>query len=414
LDYQSLFKEHVNQLKAENRYRVFANLERKAGEHPHAIWHSDSGPKDVIIWCSNDYLGMGQSKKSIKAMTDSVNNHGTGAGGTRNISGTSHTIVSLENELAALHSKERALVFTSGYVANEASISAISALLDDPVIFSDSMNHASIISGIRYGRAEKIIFRHNDTEHLETLLKAQPFSRHKLIIFESVYSMDGDVSPILEIVNLAKKYNAMTYLDEVHAVGMYGSKGGGIAQQEGLESEIDVLQGTLGKAFGAMGGYIAASDAICDAVRGYGSGFIFTTAMPPALAAAALTSVQHLRQSQIERNAQQRQSKQLKKRLYEYGMPFLTGNTHIVPVMVGDAAKCSQISKILLEKYGFYIQPINFPTVPKGTERLRITPGPLHSDKMIDDLVIALSQTFKEVKPPSLVSTNSDNQALTA
>ena len=414
MDYQSLFKEHVNQLKAENRYRVFANLERKAGEHPHAIWHSDFGPKEVIIWCSNDYLGMGQSKKSIQAMTDCVNSHGTGAGGTRNISGTSHTIVSLENELATLHSKERALVFTSGYVANEASISAISSLLDDPVIFSDSMNHASIISGIRYGRAEKIIFRHNDTEHLETLLKAQPFNRHKLIIFESVYSMDGDVSPILEIVKLAKKYNAMTYLDEVHAVGMYGSEGGGIAQQEGLESEIDILQGTLGKAFGAMGGYIAASDAICDAVRGYGAGFIFTTAMPPALAAAALSSVQHLRQSQIERNAQQRQSKQLKKRLREYGMPFLTGNTHIVPVMVGDAAKCSQISKILLEKYGFYIQPINFPTVPKGTERLRITPGPLHSDKMIDDLVIALSQTFKEIKPPSLVSANVDNQALSA
>ena len=414
MDYQSLFKEHVNQLKAENRYRVFANLERKAGEHPHAIWHSDFGPKEVIIWCSNDYLGMGQSKKSIKAMAESVYSHGTGAGGTRNISGTSHTIVSLENELAALHSKERALIFTSGYVANEASISAISSLLDDPVIFSDSMNHASIISGIRYGRAEKIIFRHNDTEHLETLLRAQPFGRHKLIIFESVYSMDGDVSPILEIVKLAKKYNAMTYLDEVHAVGMYGNEGGGIAQQEGLESEIDILQGTLGKAFGAMGGYIAASDAICDAVRGYGSGFIFTTAMPPALAAAALSSVQHLRQSQIERNAQQRQSKQLKKRLREYGMPFLTGNTHIVPVMVGDAAKCSQISKILLEKYGFYIQPINFPTVPKGTERLRITPGPLHNDKMIDDLVIALSQTFKEIKPPSLVSANVDNQALSA
>ena len=414
MDYQSLFKEQVNRLKTENRYRLFAELERKVGEHPNAIWHSDSGPRDVIIWCSNDYLGMGQSKKSIAAMTESATSHGTGAGGTRNISGTSHTIVALESELASLHRKERALVFTSGYVANEASISAICALLEDPVIFSDSMNHASIISGIRYGRAEKIIFRHNDVNHLEALLKAQPFERHKVIIFESVYSMDGDVSPIAKITDLAKKYNAMTYLDEVHAVGMYGSEGGGVAQQEGLESEIDILQGTLGKAFGTMGGYIAANDSICDAVRGYGSGFIFTTAMPPPLASAALASVRHLRQSQMERNAQQRQSKRLKRRLLEYGMPFLTGNTHIVPVMVGDAAKCSEISQMLLDKYGLYIQPINFPTVPKGTERLRITPGPLHSDEMIDNLVIALSKTFNEVKPPSVASPNANNQAISA
>ena len=414
MDYQSLFKKQVDQLKAENRYRLFASLERKVGEHPNAIWHSDKGPKNVIIWCSNDYLGMGQSKDSIKAMTNAAVKHGTGAGGTRNISGTSHAIVSLESELAALHRKERALVFTSGYVANEASISAISSLLNDPVIFSDAMNHASIISGIRYGRAEKIVFRHNDVNHLEALLKAQPYERHKVIIFESVYSMDGDISPIAKIVELANKYNAMTYLDEVHAVGMYGNEGGGVAQQEGLESDIDILQGTLGKAFGTMGGYIAASDAICDAVRGYGSGFIFTTAMPPALAASALASVKHLRRSQIERNAQQRQSKRLKKRLREYGMPFLTGNTHIVPVMVGDAAKCSEISQILLESYGFYIQPINFPTVPKGTERLRITPGPLHTDKMIDDLVIALSKIFKEVNPPSVVPTNLKNHAISA
>ena len=414
MDYKSIFKEQVNRLKTENRYRLFAELERKAGAHPRAIWHSDAGPREVIIWCSNDYLGMGQSKKSIQAMTESAMNNGTGAGGTRNISGTSHAIVALETELALLHRKERALVFTSGYVANEASISAISGLLDNPVIFSDSMNHASIISGIRYGGAEKIIFRHNDVEHLETLLKAQPYERHKVIIFESVYSMDGDVSPIEKIIYLARKYNAMTYLDEVHAVGMYGSEGGGVAQQEGLESEIDILQGTLGKAFGTMGGYIAASDAICDAVRGYGSGFIFTTAMPPPLASAALASVQHLRQSQMERNAQQRQSRRLKKRLREYGMPFLTGNTHIVPVMVGDAAKCSQISHMLLDKFGFYIQPINFPTVPKGTERLRITPGPLHSNEMIDDLVVALSKVFNEVNPPSVASPNANNRAISA
>ena len=414
MNYKSIFKEQVNRLKTENRYRLFAELERKAGAHPRAIWHSDAGPREVIIWCSNDYLGMGQSKKSIQAMTESAMNNGTGAGGTRNISGTSHAIVALETELALLHRKERALVFTSGYVANEASISAISGLLDNPVIFSDSMNHASIISGIRYGGAEKIIFRHNDVEHLETLLKAQPYERHKVIIFESVYSMDGDVSPIEKIIYLARKYNAMTYLDEVHAVGMYGSEGGGVAQQEGLESEIDILQGTLGKAFGTMGGYIAASDAICDAVRGYGSGFIFTTAMPPPLASAALASVQHLRQSQMERNAQQRQSRRLKKRLREYGMPFLTGNTHIVPVMVGDAAKCSQISHMLLDKFGFYIQPINFPTVPKGTERLRITPGPLHSNEMIDDLVVALSKVFNEVNPPSVASPNANNRAISA
>ena len=414
MDYETLFKEQVNRLRTENRYRLFAKLERKAGAHPRAVWHSDTGPRDIIIWCSNDYLGMGQSKKSIKAMTESATNNGTGAGGTRNISGTSHAIVALETELALLHRKERALVFTSGYVANEASISAISGLLVNPVILSDSMNHASIISGIRYGGAEKIIFRHNDVEHLETLLKAQPYKRHKVIIFESVYSMDGDVSPISKIVDLAKKYNAMTYLDEVHAVGMYGSEGGGVAQQEGLESKIDILQGTLGKAFGTMGGYIAASDTICDAVRGYGSGFIFTTAMPPPIASAALASVQHLRKSQIERDAQQRQSRRLKKRLCEYGMPFLTGNTHIVPVMVGDAAKCSKISHMLLDKYGFYIQPINFPTVPKGTERLRITPGPLHSDEMIDDLVVALSKVFNEVNPPSVVSASANKRAISA
>lgn len=414
MDYQSLFKKQVHQLKAENRYRLFAALERKVGEHPHAIWHSDKGPKDVIIWCSNDYLGMGQRKESIQAMTNSAVSHGTGSGGTRNISGTSHAIVSLESELAALHRKERALVFTSGYVANEASISAISSLLDNPVMFSDSMNHASIISGIRYGRAEKIVFRHNDVKHLEALLKAQPYERHKVIIFESVYSMDGDISPIEKIIELAKKYNAMTYLDEVHAVGMYGKEGGGVAQQEGLESEIDILQGTLGKAFGTMGGYIAASDAICDAVRGYGSGFIFTTAMPPPLAAAALSSVKHLRQSQFERESQQRQTKFLKQRLREYGMPFLTGNTHIVPVMVGDAAKCSQISQILLENYGFYIQPINFPTVPKGTERLRITPGPLHNNEMINDLVVGLAKTFEEVNPPSLNLLNNSISAVSA
>ena len=380
-------------------------LERKVGNHPHAIWHSDKGPRDVTVWCSNDYLGMGQSSHAISAMSHAVEKHGTGAGGTRNISGTSSSIVALEQECAGVHNKERALVFTSGYVANEASISAILAIMDDPIVLSDSMNHASIISGIRYARSEKVIFRHNDVAHLEELLKAQPLERHKLVIFESVYSMDGDTSPIAEIAALAKKYNAMTYLDEVHAVGMYGAQGGGVAQRDGLSDQIDLIQGTFGKAYGAMGGYIAASDVICDAIRSYGSGFIFTTAMPPALAEAALASVKHLRNSSAERDAQQAQAAKLKQRFKEAGIPAMPSTTHIVPVMVGDASKCSQISWMLLEEHDLYIQPINYPTVPRGTERLRITPGPLHNDVMLETLVRALYDVMKKVDPPSMQET---------
>jgi len=401
LDYQSLLQEKVGQLKDENRYRHFVELERLTGRHPYALWNHPAGAREVIIWCSNDYLGMGQSEHAISAMRDAVSAHGTGAGGTRNISGTSASIVALEQELASLHSKERALVFTSGYVANEASISALISLLDNPIILSDSMNHASIISGIRYGRAEKLIFRHNDTAHLEELLKSLPVNRHKIIIFESVYSMDGDVSPIAEIAALAKKYNAMTYLDEVHAVGMYGTEGGGIAQRDGIEDEIDILQGTLGKAFGAMGGYIAGSDALCDAVRGYGSGFIFTTAMPPALAEAALASIRYLRSSTDERSKQQEQASYLKEKLRERGLPAMASTTHIVPVMVGDAMKTSEISWTLLQDHNLYIQPINYPTVPRGTERLRITPGPLHTKEMIDHLVDCLDKVFRQVRPPA-------------
>ena len=402
LDYKALFSNHIDKLKSENRYRYFVELERKVGSHPYAIWHSETGPRDVTVWCSNDYLGMGQTQHAIDAMMQSVEAHGTGAGGTRNISGTSSSIVALENECAAVHNKERALVFTSGYVANEASISAILGMMDNPLVLSDSMNHASIISGIRYARTEKIIFRHNDVAHLEELLKAQPLERHKLIIFESVYSMDGDTSPIAEIAALAKKYNAMTYLDEVHAVGMYGAMGGGVAQRDGLEDKIDIIQGTFGKAYGAMGGYIAASDIICDAIRSYGSGFIFTTAMPPALADAALASVTHLRYSSQEREAQQAQAGKLKKRFAEIGIPAMPSTTHIVPVMVGDASKCSEISWTLLEEHNLYIQPINYPTVPRGTERLRITPGPLHSDEMLETLVQALAEVMKKVNPPSM------------
>ena len=401
MNYQDIFERQVDQLRSENRYRYFVELERISGRHPYALWNHPDGAREVIIWCSNDYLGMGQSQNAIEAMRNAVGEHGTGAGGTRNISGTSSSIVKLEDELAALHRKERALVFTSGYVANEASIASLISLLDNPIILSDSMNHASIISGIRYGRAEKAIFRHNDIVHLEELLAALPHERHKIIIFESVYSMDGDISPIAEIAALARKYNALTYLDEVHAVGMYGAEGGGIAQRDGLEDQIDIIQGTLGKAYGAMGGYIAASDAVCDAIRGYGSGFIFTTAMPPALAEAAHASITYLRGSSDERRAQQEQASYLKKCLEERNMPALPSSSHIVPVMVGDATKCSEISWTLLQDYGLYIQPINYPTVPRGTERLRITPGPLHTKEMVDRLVDCLEAVFQDIRPPA-------------
>jgi 5-aminolevulinate synthase len=394
VNYREILKSKLNQLKSESRYRTFVELERQTGLHPHAVWNSPDGPKDVVIWCSNDYLGMGQNPDAVKALTNAIDTHGTGAGGTRNISGTSAAIVALEAELAELHGKERALVLTSGYVANEASISAIAGLFDDILILSDEMNHASIISGIRYARCDKVIFRHNDVAHLEELLAAQPLDRPKLIIFESVYSMDGDTSPIAEIVALAETYNALTYLDEVHAVGMYGDEGGGIAQMRGLQDRVDIIQGTLGKAYGVVGGYIAADDVICDAVRSFGSGFIFTTALPPALAHGALASVRHLRRSTNERQAQQRQATRLKTKLRNAGLPLLEGDTHIIPVMVRDAAKCSRICQILLQEFSIYVQPINYPTVPVGTERLRLTPGPLHSDAMIDDLVASLLKAF--------------------
>jgi 5-aminolevulinate synthase len=394
VNYREILKSKLNQLKSESRYRTFVELERQTGLHPHAVWNSPDGPKDVVIWCSNDYLGMGQNPDAVKALTNAIDTHGTGAGGTRNISGTSAAIVALEAELAELHGKERALVLTSGYVANEASISAIAGLFDDILILSDEMNHASIISGIRYARCDKVIFRHNDVAHLEELLAAHPLDRPKLIIFESVYSMDGDTSPIAEIVALAETYNALTYLDEVHAVGMYGDEGGGIAQMRGLQDRVDIIQGTLGKAYGVVGGYIAADDVICDAVRSFGSGFIFTTALPPALAHGALASVRHLRRSTNERQAQQRQATRLKTKLRDAGLPLLEGDTHIIPVMVRDAAKCSRICQILLQEFSIYVQPINYPTVPVGTERLRLTPGPLHSDAMIDDLVASLLKAF--------------------
>ena len=397
MHYHDQFKNRLNRLKSENLYRSFVELERHVGRHPYATWNSPYGPQDVVIWCSNDYLGMGQHPAVIDAMQSAIVHSGSGAGGTRNISGTSTAIVKLETALAELHYKSRALVLTSGYVANEASISALAGSLVDVVIFSDEMNHASIISGIRYARCEKVIFRHNDCDHLETLLREQPLDRPKIIIFESIYSMEGDTSPIAKIADLAQKYNALTYLDEVHAVGLYGEQGGGVAQMRGVADRIDVIQGTLGKAFGVMGGYIAADDVICDAVRSFGSGFIFTTALLPALAHGALASVQYLQSSSVERDRQKQQTEALKQKLRAADLPILEGDTHIVPVMVNDADICKRICQFLLNEHQIYVQPINYPTVPKGTERLRLTPGPFHSDSMIDDLVDALQLAFRQV-----------------
>jgi len=396
-DYNAHLRARLNRLKSENRYRHFVELERVVGRHPVALRHHAGGTQEVTVWCSNDYLGMGHHPDVITAMQEAVAEHGTGAGGTRNISGTSHALVALEGELARLHGKERALTFTSGYVANEASLSALVAQLPGTLILSDAMNHASIISGIKLARTEKAIFRHNDVAHLEELLAAQPKDRPKIIVFESVYSMDGDTSPIAEIAALARHYNALTYLDEVHAVGMYGAEGGGIAAMRGLDGEIDIIQGTLGKAFGASGGYIAASDVICDTVRSNGSGFIFTTALPPAVAAAAHAAVRHLRGNGDRRSAQQRQAERLKAGARAAGIPILEGDTHIVPVMVGDAAATLRICQLLLEDHRIYVQPINYPTVPRGTERLRLTPGPFHTDAMVDDLVTALRSVMDRV-----------------
>jgi len=384
----------LDALRRENRYRYFVEIERIAGRHPVARWHAPDGPRDVIMWCSNDYLGMGHNPVVTEAMAEAVRSQGAGAGGTRNISGTTQPLVALERELAGLHGKERALLFTSGYVANEASISTLVNLLGDCKVFSDEMNHASIISGIRNSRADKVIFRHNDIVHLEELLQAEPLERPKLIVFESVYSMDGDTGHIGAITALARRYNAITYLDEVHAVGMYGNQGGGVAERDGVAGEVDIIQGTLGKAFGVMGGYIAASDVICDSIRSYGSGFIFTTALPPGIAAGALASIRYLRKNSDERKLQKERVALLKHLLDESGFDVLPGDTHIVPVMIGDPALCLAISARLLERHGMYIQPINYPTVAKGTERLRITPGPLHSEEMIHHLVEALQESF--------------------
>jgi 5-aminolevulinate synthase len=400
MDYEVFFAGALARLKEERRYRVFADLERLAGRFPRAIWHSPNGPRDVIVWCSNDYLGMGQHPKVIGAMVETATRMGTGAGGTRNIAGTNHPLVALEQELADLHGKQGALVFTSGYVSNETGISTIAKLLPNCLILSDAFNHNSMIEGVRQSGCHKQIFRHNDVGHLEELLRAADPRQPKLNVFESLYSMDGDVSPISRICELAERHGAMTYLDEVHAVGMYGPRGGGMAEQQGVMERVDVIEGTLAKAFGCLGGYIAARGALIDAVRSYAPGFIFTTALPPAICAAATAAIRHLKTSSFERQRHQDRAGRVKAVLGAAGLPVMQNDTHIVPVFVGNAEKCKAATDLLLSDHGIYIQPINYPTVPKGTERLRITPTPFHEDAVIDTLAEALVDVWERLRLP--------------
>ncbi len=403
MDYRRHFGQAIDRLRDERRYRVFADLERDSSRFPHARWRPDGpdGPsRDVVIWCSNDYLAMGQHPDVIAAMSKAAHAFGAGAGGTRNISGNSHPLVKLEAELADLHGKASALAFTSGWVSNLAAISTIAQLLPDCLIISDALNHNSMIEGVKRSGAQKQIFRHNDMEHLEQLLKASGRGRAKLIVFESLYSMDGDIAPVKRICELAEQYNAMTYVDEVHAVGMYGAHGGGICEREGVMDRIDVIEGTLAKGFGTLGGYIAADQVIIDAVRSYAPSFIFTTALPPAVAAAAHAAVKLLKTSDVERHGQQRQVAQTKAALAAAGIPVMENPSHIVPVFVGDAELCKTASDMLLERHDIYIQPINYPTVARGAERLRITPTPAHTDAHVAALVAAMSDVWQRLGLP--------------
>ena len=396
MDFDALFADQLDLLKKEGNYRIFAELERQCGAFPKAKSYDENSPENVTVWCSNDYLGMGQSQIVKDAMKDVIETNGCGAGGTRNISGTNHHHVLLEKELADLHQKEAALLFTSGYVSNWASLGTLGSKLPNAVILSDAANHASMIEGIRHSRADKVIWKHNDPEDLDRKLKAIGPERPKIVAFESVYSMDGDISPMEEIVEVAESHNAMTYLDEVHAVGLYGPRGGGISEELGLSERITLIEGTLGKAYGVMGGYITGSEVLCDFIRSFASGFIFTTALPPAIAAGARASIAHLKFSELERKRQRRQVRKLRSDLDRAGIPHMNNPSHIIPVMIKDPVKCKMLSDILMHDYGIYVQPINYPTVPKGTERLRFTPSPLHSDTDIDHLVSALNVLWKQ------------------
>lgn len=395
INYGRIFSEAIDRLHEEGRYRVFIDILRNKGAFPHArCFAGHNGPKPITVWCSNDYLAMGQHPDVIAAMEEALHDVGAGSGGTRNIGGNTHYHIDLETELADLHGKEGALLFTSGYVSNEATLSTLARVLPGCIIYSDELNHASMIAGIRHSGCPKRLFRHNDLAHLEELLAADDPALPKLIAFESVYSMEGDVAPIAAICDLADKYNALTYLDEVHAVGMYGPRGGGISDRDGVASRLSIIEGTLGKAFGVMGGYIAADRDIIDVIRSYAPGFIFTTSLSPVLVAGALASVRHLKQSSAEREGQQASAARLKRMMREAGLPVMNSTTHIVPLMVGDPVKAKRISDILLAEYGVYVQPINFPTVPRGTERLRFTPGPAHDEAMMADLVDALVEIW--------------------
>ena len=399
MDYDRIFKAAIDRLHDEGRYRVFIDILRTKGQFPNAqCFAGHNGPKPITVWCSNDYLGMGQHPAVVQAMEEALHSVGAGSGGTRNIGGNTHYHIQLERELAGLHGKEGALLFTSGYVSNEAALSTLGKLLPGCIIFSDELNHASMIAGIRSSGCEKRVFRHNDLAHREEMLSEAPADAPKLIAFESVYSMDGDVAPIAAICDLADRYEALTYLDEVHAVGMYGACGGGISERDGVAHRVTLIEGTLGKAFGVMGGYVAASTDVIDCIRSYAPGFIFTTSLSPVLVAGALASVRHLKESAEERNAQQGAAAMLKAKFAGAGLPVMPSVTHIVPLLVGCPVKAKRISDILLAEYGLYVQPINFPTVPRGTERLRFTPGPQHGEAMMDELVGALVEIWDRLE----------------